>query len=151
MSVATMARGGMAFSSSRSICRGCMYCESFATSSEYGSCSWVHPASSRSHAAFSPSIVALRLARFAAPASSRPRSRSTSAAAAARASPWMPTLTGRTRPSIRASASTWMICAFAGQYSMPYCGRVPNGPRRVPSASTTSACAISFIAALEPW
>jgi len=37
------------------------------------------------------------------------------------------------------------------QYSMPYCGSVPNGPRRVPSASTTSACAISCIAAFEPW
>ncbi len=63
----------------------------------------------------------------------------------------MPTLIGFTRPSTFASASTWMIFAFAGQYSIPYCGSVPNGPSRVPSASTTSACEISFIAAFEPW
>ncbi len=30
-------------------------------------------------------------------------------------------------------------------------GRVPKGPSRVPSASTTSAWAMSFIAAFEPW
>ncbi len=34
MSVDTIARGGIALSSSRSIWRGCMYFESFATSSE---------------------------------------------------------------------------------------------------------------------
>jgi hypothetical protein len=28
--------------------------------------------------------------------------------------------------------------------------QVPNGPRRVPSASTTSALLINFIAAFEP-
>ncbi len=63
----------------------------------------------------------------------------------------MPTETGLTRPSIVASASTWIICASFGQYSIPYCGSVPNGPSRVPSASTTSAFAMSFIAALLPW
>ena len=62
-----------------------------------------------------------------------------------------PTEIAFTRPSIFASASTWMIFASFGQYSMPYCGSVPNGPRRVPSASTTSAFAMSFIAAFEPW
>ncbi len=94
---------------------------------------------------------ARRSARFAVQASSRPESRSTSAAAAARASPLMPTLMLFTSPRTRGSASTWMILALAGQYSMPYCGSVPNGPRRVPRASTTSACEISFIAAFEPW
>jgi hypothetical protein len=63
----------------------------------------------------------------------------------------MPTEMGFTSPSIFASASTWMIFASFGQYSMPYCGSVPNGPRRVPSASTTSAFAMSFIAAFAPW
>jgi len=38
-----------------------------------------------------------------------------SAAAAARASPWMPTEIGRTRPSMRGSASIWMIFASFGQ------------------------------------
>ena len=88
---------------------------------------------------------------FAMQASALPERRSTSACAAARASPQMPTEIGLTSPSIFASASTWMIFASFGQYSMPYCGSVPNGPRRVPSASTTSALAISFIAALLPW
>jgi hypothetical protein len=32
---------------------------------------------------------------------------------------------------------------------MPCCGSVPKGPMREPSAITTSACAISFIAALD--
>jgi hypothetical protein len=62
----------------------------------------------------------------------------------------MPTETGFTSPSLVASTSIWMIFACRGQYSSPCCGRVPNGPSRVPSASTTSACAITFIAAFEP-
>ena len=84
-------------------------------------------------------------------ASVLPESRATSASAAAFASPQMPTEIGLTSPSIFASASTWMIFASFGQYSIPYCGSVPNGPSRVPSASTTSALAMSFIAALLPW
>ena len=88
---------------------------------------------------------------FAIEASVLPERRSTSACAAAFASPQMPTEIDLTSPSIFASASTWMIFASFGQYSIPYCGNVPNGPSRVPSANTTSALAISVIAALLPW
>ena len=89
---------------------------------------------------------------FALQASERAlKARRPARSAAAFASPQMPTEIGFTSPSIFASASTWMIFASFGQYSMPYCGSVPNGPSRVPSASTTSALAISFIAALLPW
>ncbi len=52
---------------------------------------------------------------------------------------------------MRGSVSIWMIFACFGQYSSPCCGKVPKGPSRVPSAKTTSACAMSFIAALDPW
>ena len=74
-----------------------------------------------------------------------------SSAATAPASPWIATSAGLTRPSIRWSASTWMMRASSGQYSMPYWGNVPKGPNRVPSARITSARATMRIAALEPW
>ncbi len=96
-------------------------------------------------------MSARRASWFSRHASGLPVSRAESAVAAAFASPQMPTEMDFTSPSILASASTWMIFAFFGQYSIPYCGSVPNGPSRVPSASTTSAFAMSFIAALLPW
>jgi hypothetical protein len=77
--------------------------------------------------------------------------RLSSSIAAAFASPQIPIEIFFTRPSMRGSASTWMIFASFGQYSSPCCGNVPKGPSREPSASTTSAREISFIAAFEPW
>ena len=53
MSVDTIASFGIARSSSRSIWRGCMCAEPFATSSDHASFSCVQPSSSLSHAAFS--------------------------------------------------------------------------------------------------
>src|SRR6218665_2170153 len=81
-SVATITRGGMAFSSSRSTWRGCRYLPPVAVFSPLassiasrlnGSRSWVHSSSSFSHAAFSASIVRARPARLASPARGPPR------------------------------------------------------------------------------
>ena len=113
--------------------------------------SCAQPSSSVSQAPFAAATSASRAALLALQASDRALSRAASASAAAFASPQMPTEIVFTSPSIFASASTWMIFASFGQYSIPYCGSVPNGPSRVPRASTTSALAMSFIAALLPW
>jgi len=84
MSVEIIACRGIAFSSSRSIWRGCINFESLATSSENGSVSW-SAASSCSQAPFSASILAA-LHPVAAQASSRPSSLAISARCGARAS-----------------------------------------------------------------
>src|SRR5207244_9999518 len=86
ISVDTMASGGMARSRERSISRGCMRLELAATSSEYGSRSWVQAASSLSQALFSAPMRARRCARVAAPARARALRRAIRACAAARAS-----------------------------------------------------------------
>src|SRR5215469_562012 len=75
----------------------------------------VQPLSSASQSDFSAAMRFRRSARVAAPASWRSLRRARRAAAAARASPWMPTEIGRTRPSMRGSESIWMILACFGQ------------------------------------
>ena len=153
MSVETMTSAGIAFSSSRKTWRGCSSPSpaSFIIWRLHSSFSWIHSSSSFSHAAFSAWMVWPRSAVVESLSSVRSCSRSSSACAAALASPQIPTVISLTRPSILWSASTWIISASFGQYSMPYWGSVPKGPRRVPSASTTSALLISFIPAFDPW
>src|SRR4029079_3601367 len=60
MSVDTITPSGIALSSSRSICRGCMWVEFFDTSSDHESFSCAHPSSSASHAFFASAISARR-------------------------------------------------------------------------------------------
>jgi hypothetical protein len=86
-----------------------------ACSSDHASFSCVHPSSSLSQARFSPSTSASRVDWLATQARVRPDRRDAIAVAAALASPQMPTVIGFTSPSIRGSASTWMILAFFGQ------------------------------------
>ena len=68
-----------------------------------------------SQALFSEMMRSARALSVAEQASSRAASLAASAAAAGLASPQMPTDTGRTSPSMRWSASTWMMRAFLGQ------------------------------------
>jgi hypothetical protein len=88
---------------------------SFETSRLHGSRSCGQASSSASHSAFSFAIPARRARRLALHASSRDCSRASSASAAALASAHRPTDIFFTRPSIFASASTWMIFAPFGQ------------------------------------
>ena len=100
MSVDTIAPSGIARSSSRSICRGCMCAESFATSSDHASFSCVQPSSSR----FPRRLLGVDRRAGARRWLSHARQRACPAAApTARAprpsaSPQMPTEIGFTRP-----------------------------------------------------
>ena len=116
MSVDTIASSGIARSSSRSICRGCMCCESRDTSTDHASFSCVQPSSSLLPGALlARDRRRARASWLAWQASDLPARRAISARAAALASPQMPTEIGFTSPSIFASASIWMIFAFFGQ------------------------------------
>ena len=140
MSVETTASAGSALASSVSAARGLMRPV------------WdgvANPASSVAQAVFSAAISVSRVSSRAG-AGPEPWSPASSASAASLASRRMPSAIGFTSPSVRASVSTWITWAEAGQYSSPYCGSVPNGPSRLPSASTTSAFASSRIAAFDP-
>ena len=113
MSVDTITCSGMASSSSRSMRRGCMRPPPRLMMSRLQSSrSCDQPSSSFSQALFSEMMRSARALSVAEQASSRAAA---SAAAAGLASPQMPTDTGRTSPSMRWSASTWMMRAFLGQ------------------------------------
>src|SRR3989339_57878 len=139
ISVATMEPLGMAFVSSCKNRLGCM--SEFVELDQESSSLFQMPFSfstsaSRTALAFIPGFRVWMIFR--------------SSSAYSLASAMLATSTRFDKPRTFALASTWMIFAVLGQYSMSYWGRVPKGPSREPRARTTSALAMVRMAALDP-